>query len=303
MKICLSALLLVLGSGAVFASETIFAEDLNPPGQLVDIDGHRMHINCLGKGQPTIVFDSGVGGFSLEWVLIQNAISAQTRVCAYDRAGYGWSDMGPLPRTSKRIVDELHKLLSAAMIQGPYILVGHSFGGYTARYFASLYPEEMAGLVLVESSHPEQVGRLPQHKKTPALQYPARSRTWDVSHPVLHEHYPQQSGVNAVRLMSSWKYRFTLQEEMLSLPQSALEVLESAPLPIIPLVVLTRGQRVWPNNSLGDEMEKTWMEMQDELSSLSRDAVHLIAEHSGHSIHLDQPGLVISALRVLLNDR
>lgn len=303
MQIGLAAFLLILVSAAVFAGETPVTQDLNLAGQLVDVDGHRMYINCLGKGEPTIVFDSGVGGFSLEWVLIQKAISVQTRVCAYDRAGYGWSDMGPLPRTSKRIVDELHKLLSAAMIPGPYILVGHSFGGYTARYFASLYPLEMAGLVLVESSHPEQVERLPQHKKRPAIQYPANSRTWDVSHPVLHEHYPQQSGENAVRLMSSWQYRLTFQEEMLSLPQSAMEVLESAPLPIIPLVVLTRGQRVWPNNGLGDEMEKTWMEMQDELSSLSRDAVHLIAEHSGHSIHLDQPGLVISALRVLLNDR
>lgn len=303
MKIRVRAFLLILFSAAGIAGETLVAPDLNPPGQLVDIDGHRMHINCLGRGEPTIIFDSGAGGFSLEWVVIQKAMSAQTRVCAYDRAGYGWSDMGPLPRTSKRIVDELHKLLSAAMIPAPYILVGHSFGGYTARYFASLYPQEMAGLVLVESSHPEQVERLPQPRKSPARQYPANSRTWDVSRPVLHEHYPQQTGDSAYRLMSSWKYRLTLREEMLSLPQSALEVLRSAPLPVIPLVVLTRGQRVWPNNGPGDEMEKTWMQMQDELSSLSRDAVHLIAEHSGHSIHLDQPGLVISALRVLLNDR
>lgn len=303
MKFPLTVFLLLQVWAVAFADDRVVNRDLLPPGQIVDIGGHRLHINCLGEGEPTIVFDSGAGGFSLEWALIQNVMSPQTRVCAYDRAGYGWSEMGPLPRTSKRIVNELHTLLSVAMIPGPYILVGHSFGGYTARYFASHYPEEMAALVLIDSSHPEQTERLPQYKTSPAKKYPARSRTRNISRPVLHEHYPEETGARAYRLMSSWKYRFTVQEELLSLPQSAIEVLEAAPLPMIPLVVLTRGQRVWPNNGLGDEMEKIWMQMQDELSLLSRDVVHLIAEQSGHSIHLDQPGLVISALQVLLNNR
>ena len=289
-------------AGIALANENLLPEDLYPPGHIVDVGGHRMHIYCQGTGEPTIVLDSGAGGFSLEWVNIQKAISPQTRVCAYDRAGYGWSDMGPLPRSSKRIVSELHMLLSNAKIPGPYILVGHSFGGYTAQYFARNYPRETAGLVLIESSHPEQAQRLPQIDRSQAKRYPARSRTYNVLRPILHEHYPEETGARAYRLMSSWKYRFTLQEEMLSLPLSAQEVLDAGPLPIIPLVVLTRGKRVWPNNGIGDEMEKTWMELQDELSLLSRDAVHLIAEHSGHSIHLDQPGLVISALRNLLNN-
>ncbi|MFT7459514.1 MAG: pimeloyl-ACP methyl ester carboxylesterase, partial [Planctomycetota bacterium] len=226
-----------------------------------------------------------------------------TRVCAYDRSGYGWSDMGPLPRTSKRLVDELHRLLFKAKVPGPYILVGHSFGGYVARYYASVYPKEMAGLVLIESSHPEQVERLPQNKRNSKTQYPPHSRTYNVSHPVMHEHYPVQARANAYHLMSSWKYKFTQREEMLSLPHSAKEVQGAEPLPNIPLVVLTRGKRVWPNNDYGDEMEKIWMEMQDELALLNEGAIHLIAERSGHSIHLDQPEFVISALRVLLNNQ
>ncbi|MBT7953383.1 MAG: alpha/beta hydrolase [Gammaproteobacteria bacterium] len=296
----IAILLLQLSSHAV-SSEPIDGHRFLPPGRLVDVDGFRLHINCIGEGEPTVVFDSGTGGFSLEWARIQNAVSKHTRVCTYDRAGYGWSDMGPLPRTSKRIVNELHSLLLKAMIPGPYILAGHSFGGFTAQYFARLYPEETAALVLIDSSHPEQVDRLPKASRGSTRIYPAKSRTYSVSRVVLHEHYPQENGMLAYKLMSSWKYRFTLQQEMLSLPQSAKEILALEPLQTMPLVVLTRGKRVWPNSGFGNKMEKTWMELQDELSLLSLDVVHLVAERSGHSIHLDQPGLVISALDVLLN--
>lgn len=287
------------GTGSV--AENTIHPGFQPPGRIVDIGSHRLHINCQGEGEPTIVLDSGAGGFSLEWAHVQNALSAHTRVCAYDRAGYGWSDMGPLPRTSKRIVNELHSLLIEAMVPGPYILVGHSFGGYTAQYFARHYPRETVGLMLIDSSHPQQVERLPRPSSNGDRQKPLRSRTYAVSRPQLHEHYPPETGERAFRLMSTWKYRFTHQEEMLGLPQSAQEVLAAAPLPSIPLVVLSHGKRVWPHNGYGDSMEKTWMELQDELSRLSDDSVHLIAEQSGHSIHLDQPELVISALRVLLN--
>lgn len=296
----IAILLSQLSSHAV-SSETIDDHRFLPPGRMVDVGGFRLHINCIGKGEPTVVLDSGTGGFSLEWARVQNAVAKQTRVCAYDRAGYGWSDMGPLPRTSKRIVNELHSLLLKARVPGPYILAGHSFGGYTAQYFARLYPEETAALVLIDSSHPEQVDRLPKASNGSARIYPAKSRTYTVSRIVLHEHYPQANAVTAYKLMSSWKYRFTLQEEMLSLPQSAKELLDLEPLKTMPLVVLTRGKRVWPHNSFGNEMEKTWAKLQDELSLLSQDAVHLVAEHSGHSIHLDQPGLVISTLDLLIN--
>ena len=293
-------LCLLLFVPALGAGETLVASDLTPPGRLVDIGGHRMHIHCQGEGEPTIVLDSGAGGFSLEWNTIQTALSADTRVCAYDRAGYGWSDMGPLPRTSKRIVNELRSLLLKAHIPGPYILVGHSFGGYTAQYFARNHPQQLAGVVLIDSSHPEQVERLPKMEKK-KTEHPRHSRSYNIARPVLHDHYPKETGARSYRQMSSWKYRFTRQEEMLSLPQSASEVLAAEPFSQIPLIVLTRGKRVWPHTPYGDEMEKVWKELQDELSRLSEDSVHLIAEQSGHSIHLDQPGLVISALKTLLN--
>ena len=278
-----------------------FHRQLLPPGKMVDVGGFRLHINCQGHGEPTVVLDSGAGGFSLEWVNIQKALAPHTRVCAYDRAGYAWSDMGPLPRTSRRIVGELKTLLERGNVPGPYVLVGHSFGGYNVQYFARRYPDDVAGIVLIDSSHPQQVERLPRAVPGPSRPRPARSRTYVVSRPVLHENYPEETGPRAYHIMSTWKYRFTQQEEMLSLPNSAKEVLQQAPLPAVPMVVLTRGLRVWPQDQHGNAMEKTWMELQDELSMMVKNATHLIAERSGHSIHLDQPGLVISALRNLID--
>lgn len=281
------------------ADGTLIADDFIPPGQLVDVGGHRMHIYCQGEGEPTIIFDSGAGGFSLEWDTIQKSLSSETRVCAYDRAGYGWSDMGPLPRTSSRIVSELRKLLQNAAIPEPYIMVGHSFGGFTAQFFARKHPQQLAAIVLIDSSHPGQVQRLPKTAKKASAR-PENSRTYSITRPVLHDHYPKETGACAYRLMSSWKYRFTRQEEMLNLPRSAEELMHAAPYKTVPLVVLTRGKRVWPHTSYGDEMEKVWTELQNELSTMNQNSVHLIAENSGHSIHLDQPELVISALRNLL---
>lgn len=301
---------LVFSAFAIFIARSVGAEQsadggfyrqITPPGRLIDVGGFRLHINCQGRGEPTVILDSGAGGFSLEWVTIQRAIAPVTRVCSWDRAGYAWSDMGPLPRTSKRIVKELKTLLERAGVPGPYILAGHSFGGFTAQYFARRYPQDTAGLLLIDSSHPEQVKRLPRAEVVPGIPRPANSRTYRVSRPVLHENYPTETGSRAYYIMSTWKYRFTQQEEMLSLPRSAQELLEQAPLSSIPTVVLTRGKRVWPHNDYGNRMEKTWMELQDELSLMVAGSTHLIAERSGHSIHLDQPELVISALQNMLN--
>jgi pimeloyl-ACP methyl ester carboxylesterase len=127
-----------------------------PPGRLVDVGTHRLHLHCAGTAQPTVVFDSALGGSSLSWSLVQGAVAEVTRACAYDRAGFGWSEAGPLPRTAGRIADELHELLHAAAVPGPYVLVGHSYGGLVVRIFAARHPERVAGLVLVEPAIPEE---------------------------------------------------------------------------------------------------------------------------------------------------
>jgi pimeloyl-ACP methyl ester carboxylesterase len=126
-----------------------------PPGRLVSLGTHRLHLHCSGAGSPPVVFDAALGGSSLSWTYVQPAVAAFTTACAYDRAGLGWSEAGPLPRTAGRISAELHALLSAANMPPPYVLVGHSFGGLSIRAYASSHPADVAGLVFVDPAHPE----------------------------------------------------------------------------------------------------------------------------------------------------
>ena len=132
-----------------------------PPGDLVDMGGHKLHIYCLGTGSPTVVLEAGLGDNWLTWSLVQEQIAGFTRVCAYDRAGLGWSDSAPGPLPSPQVAESLHTLLNNAGIQSPYVLVGHSVGGIYVRSFAHKYPEEVVGIVLVDSSHENQLLRFP----------------------------------------------------------------------------------------------------------------------------------------------
>src|SRR3712207_6165744 len=122
-----------------------------PPRQLVEVGGFRLHIQCIGTGSPTVVLDAGLSGSSLDWNLVQPELGRTTRVCAYDRAGMGWSDPGPQPRTPRQIAGELHTLLTNAGIAGPYVLVGHSLAGKNVRLFTIAHPEQVAGMVLVDA--------------------------------------------------------------------------------------------------------------------------------------------------------
>ncbi len=128
-------------------------EALSTPGQLVDVGGYRLHLQCVGQGSPTVVLDAGLGSFSLDWGAVQPQLATTTRVCAYDRAGLGWSEPGPLPRSPQQFADELHVLLTNAGVEGPYVLVAHSISGKTARLFASQHPNEVVGMVLVDARH------------------------------------------------------------------------------------------------------------------------------------------------------
>lgn len=155
--IILVALLIViplLGTVYQAVAESSDRQTYLPPGQPFDVDGHKMHINCQGAGSPTIVLEAGAFSFSSEWYWVQQQLSPTNRVCAYDRAGNGWSEPGPTPRDSLNIVHDLHKLLQAAGEPGPYVLVGHSLGGVLSPIYASEYPGEVLGIVMVDSAIP-----------------------------------------------------------------------------------------------------------------------------------------------------
>ena len=155
-------LLALLGSIFQYVTTRINDKRYPPPGKLVDIGGYRLHLRGAGNGGPTVVMDAGLGGASIDWSLVQPEIAKFTTVYSYDRAGMGWSDVGPRPRTSRQIVKELHTLLRNAGIKKPYVLVGHSSGGFNMLLYASRYPDEVAGLVLVDASHEKQLERFPK---------------------------------------------------------------------------------------------------------------------------------------------
>jgi pimeloyl-ACP methyl ester carboxylesterase len=147
-------LLLLLGLLYQFVATRIAYRNYPAPGEMVSVSGHDMHIYCTGKasGSSTVVMDSALGGGLLDWQTVQPKVAPFARVCSYDRSGIGWSESGPNPRTSQRIVRELHALLADAGEEGPYVLVGHSFGGANVQLYASEYPGEVAGMVLVDSA-------------------------------------------------------------------------------------------------------------------------------------------------------
>ena len=289
--------------GGCFAAAARAQADIDPlvpPGQLIDIGGYRLHIHCLGNGGPAVVFDAGLGGSSLDWIYVQERLQKDTRVCAYDRAGYGWSDPGPPPRTTARIVEELELLLKGANVTPPYILVGHSFGGYNMQYFTKAHPSAVAGLVLVDSSHPDQSERMPElPARAESDGYGAEMVTFFDPN-VVFKYYRENTWFAVGRLMSSRKAIQTQQRELFNFNISAFEVKQLGNLPDVPLVVISHGQRVWPDNPLGQAREREWQAMQQDLVHSVPRGSQITATGSGHLIQLQEPDLIANAIRRLL---
>jgi pimeloyl-ACP methyl ester carboxylesterase len=292
---------LLIHAGAADMPAGLVVDVERPPGRMIDVGGYRMHLHCRGHGGPVVVFDAGLGGFSMDWIFVQSLLERDMEVCAYDRAGYGWSDTGPAPRDSDHMVEELSLLLRNADVAPPYILVGHSFGGYNVEIFAQQHPREVAGIVLVEASHPYQAERLPH----PPAQPVRAGRVIMVTHfnpNVVFEHYPEEYWSSIGGLMSSRKAMRAQQNELRNFEISATQVRMGGELPRVPLVVVTRGRRVWPDTPLGDAQEKAWAELQGELVRSVPGGRQIIAQHSGHLVHLDEPETVVHAIRLVLRD-
>ncbi|MCG8325192.1 MAG: alpha/beta hydrolase [Thiotrichales bacterium] len=294
----LLALLLIPGSG-LSANPGLKEILASPPGRMIDMGTFHMHIHCQGEGSPVVILESGLGGFSLDWYEIQNNLSQSIRVCAYDRAGYGWSEPGPSPRVTDQLVEELEELLIRADIQPPYVLAGHSYGGFNVQYFAKLNPDKVVGMALIEGSHPDQANRIPD---IPSHRERSRNSnhittTFDVS---TLKNYPPEIRHRAGMILTSMKSVLTQRREFLYFNQSGVQAGQGGSLPDIPLLVMTRGKRVWPDNPYGDNLERIWMQMQREFLSLTADSWQIIATRSGHLIHLQEPELVIDSIRFLL---
>ncbi len=272
-----------------------------PPGRLVDVGGYRLHIQCLGTGSPTVVLDAGLGGMSHDWNLVQAEIAQTTQVCAYDRAGMGWSDVGPLPRTPDQIARELHTLLTKAGIAGPYVLVGHSLGGKNVRLFARQHPEQVAGMVLVDArsevadSHtsPAEAQAFQRAMRDQSILYGVLRRLGLVrlfgANVAGMPTMPKATRMEMALFATGQRGRETTLAEALERATDDAQLQTAPSLRDRPLIVLASGQNM--------EMLPSWPEAQRQQAALSTEGHLIIAEGSGHSIHWEQPALVIDAVR------
>lgn len=249
-------------------------------GSIVDVGGHYLYFYCSGRGAPTVILEAGFGGSTRAWSEVQPPIATFTRVCSYDRAGLGASEPGPKARTSKTIADELDELLENARIDGPYVLVGHSFGGMHLRVFADEHGDDVAGVVFVDSSHPDATARL-----RAALP-------------------PERPGEDEslAQLRRELRPGPIPNPEGLDVPKSEQEVRRTGSLGDIPVVVLTAGRADAPAGfpaSVERRLQRVWLAAQRDLASLSSDSLHVVALDSGHLIqsNLGQPQLVVRAVR------
>ena len=263
-----------------------------PPGRLVDVGGHKLHIWCTGSGEPTVVLENGLGGSGLGWSFVQPEVAKFTRVCSYDRAGTGYSDPGPSPRTARRIGQELAQLLDRTGISGPLVLVGASIGGLFVRVFASEHGERVVGLVLVDASHEDQEMDVPRIAPfVPFLSSVGVFRLLGVSFGGTGESLPPslQRFARATAFRAS-AYQATA-DEGTHLPESAAEVRASRRKLVIPVVVVTAGR----------DPDPTWRSLQRDQVGLSERGCQVIAEHSGHAIALGQPQAVVDAIRAVVD--
>lgn len=303
----LVALLLLAGATYQFIATKIDERKYPPPGKLVDVGGYRLHLYCVGEGTPTVVLDAGLGGGVPDWSTVQPEVSKFTRVCAYDRAGMSWSDSGVRPRTSRQVVAEMHALLGKADVRPPYVLVGHSIAGLHVQLYAGQYPDEVAGLVLVDSSHEDQLSR----KGMTAIPsfYPSLIKAVSpfgvvrlmdlVGTPSANT--PPEVEAQRAAIYSHTRNMYSYADEISAIPVS-MEQLRAAPMRLgdKPLIVLTRGMKEASNVGSPEEAEQAeqaWAELQAELTRRSSSGRQIIAEKSGHYIQFDQPGLVIDAIR------
>jgi pimeloyl-ACP methyl ester carboxylesterase len=296
----------------------------------VDVGGWRLHLNCTGSnkgGRPTVVLESGAGDFSFDWSLVQPGVSSFTRVCSYDRAGNAWSDLGPRPRSMKQIAFELHTALRKTGNSGPYVLVGQSIGGLLMRTFAGLYPKDVAGMVLVDSTHEDttlfmngkvqRMRELSQGRTIPPIQktIPVSDKTLAPEERQKLEEFLKQIGPPKInppfdRLplrIQEWRLWAKTQSQHYVADDDpywgeefaefyAARQAQEYPLGDTPLIVLTRGKRQYPDTEAGTKLNDDRKRMQLDLLNLSRNSKQIIATTSGHHIQLDDPKQVIDAI-------
>jgi len=279
-------------------------------------DGRRMNLYCEGRGAPVVVLDSGLGDGAWSWASVQDQMSAKTRVCAYDRAGYGRSSPGPAPRDSKAIVADMAAMLKAAREPGPYVLVAHSLGSFDARLFAFTHLREVAGMVLVDPSADWQMKRMaaaaPKMEALTNAAYaglkpcaetprpPERAKPCTLGRPA-----PSAEAQAYLTAARGPGYYQAMLDEVSVFAQTDSEELEAArqglgptPLGEKPLVILTAGSLASPGLTPEEAAgaHRIWVTMHDEMAGLSTRGVNRVVDGSAHYIHQEKPQAVLDAV-------
>lgn len=318
MKLILSAFLLVAGIAVVSIGANLWlgmrSRRLHPPpGRFYTVGGARMHLVCMGQGSPTLILEAGLGDDWLQWRKVQPALAQVTRVCSYDRAGYGWSDPRSGSRDSIHIAEELHGLLQQAGIAGPLVLMGHSAGGLHIREYATRYPAGIAAMIFVDASTPLQFEKLPpQLTAADDLRWPKLETLLGIPRwrGLCGEH--TWTGMGAVPSDSpqdrdwlkaddcSWSVLTTTQQEENAFPLSCHEAATTGPYGDMPILIFSEDPNYIPpfwlqfySASLHAAFAAPWNSLQEGLKGLSTRSRRIIARNSSHYVQIDRPQLVI----------
>lgn len=318
--VALVVLLLLGGAAYQWVAQRSDAARFPPPGELVTVDGLEMHLDCRGSGRPLVIMEAGLTTGSWSWGRVFDAVAEHTEVCAYDRPGMGWSE--PINRVADagEVADRLHALIEVAGIDGPYVLLGMSAGGVYVREYYGRYPEDVVGMVLVDSSHEQQGDRLPPFEgggeMERALRMCARLQPLGVvratdAMAVMFEMMPGIADEAKPLLMSRANqshYCASMLAEMESFDGEVHDPQPPASLGDLPLVVLSQGNEPQGNEAFGLTVEQAraqragWDVLQEELAALSSQGRRLVAENSGHVIQMEQPEIVIDSVVAMLGE-
>jgi pimeloyl-ACP methyl ester carboxylesterase len=293
---------------------------LSPLGQLIDLGTHRLHLHATGAGSPAVILESGGLSWSLDWHLVQSEVAKFTRVCSYDRAGFGWSDPGPKPRSSAQIVSELHALLEKAEIQPPYILVGASFGGHITRLFARQYPAQVAGLILLDARHEAINEKMPPawHKsekvgagmlrgmllasRAGVLKFLGRLMGEKAAPPILPK-LPAELRPVYIEVGFRPKFFQANLDEYAAIAESDRQLGETGGLGGLPLTVIRHGLPTLFAQmpaAPARQAEQVWQSLQTALAKLSSNSRQVVAEKSGHNIPVEQPEIAVDEIRQMV---
>lgn len=307
-----AALLVVAGVVYERLGQYRAARDFPPPGQMVDIGGRRIQLDCRGSGSPTVVFEAGLSvEGSLSWSAVQPKIAAHTRACAYSRAGLMWSDPSGAPRSARQVAQDLHAALINAGERGPFVLVGQSLGALYAMAFTMDFGAEVAGLVFVDPSHPDQVDRVAgfMTESRSMLSRVGVALAWTgvlrAAAPVLLPRPPHRTARDAQTIWAYAPKSLTTQlAESDSTDSTLSETRNFRELGNRPLVVLTamapytaaelRGMKVTPEQ--GRQVQAIWKQLHEEQATWSSRSTHRVLPNSGHNIQLEDPDAVVDAV-------